>query len=281
MLYRINRNGWRDRERDPGRRPGTTRVLALGDSFTFGAGVASGERFTDIAESRLRDVEILNLGVPGYGLDQMLLALVADGLRYRPDAAVLFLNRYVVERHALDIVQDGVVHVPDDLASAVPTARDDANTAYLRPEDLLFAGTPTLVRRSYLLSYATYRLRLWRLHERLIAEDAPRPTPVAHGPVSPDPDPAHRARTTALVTAFRDRCDAAHVRPIVVNIDDRYRYAYVADVPGVRYHDLADELHERNQRGAIAFRFDRHYTADTHRFIGERLATLLRDDLGR
>jgi len=64
VIYRINARGWRDREREYAGAPGTTRVLALGDSFTFGSGVPYGARFTDVAESRLRNVEILNMGVP-------------------------------------------------------------------------------------------------------------------------------------------------------------------------------------------------------------------------
>lgn len=280
VTYQISTKGWRDRERDYAKRPGTTRLVALGDSFTFGAGVASGQRFTDVAEDHLRDVEILNMGVPGYGLDQTLLAFVAEGARYQPDAVVVFLNRYVSERHALDIVIDGVVHVPDDLASAVPNPTTDTDTAYLRPDDPLLAESPAIVRRSYLLSYTTYRLRLWRLHDRLVAADAAtRPLPISRGPTIVDDDPAYRARTTALLAAFRDRCAAAHARLIVVNIDDLYRYPYVADVPGLVYYDLADELHQRDLRTPVRFRFDRHYTADTHRFIGERLAASLRGDL--
>jgi hypothetical protein len=280
VTYQISTKGWRDRERDYAKRPGTTRLVALGDSFTFGAGVAYGKRFTEVAADRLRDVEILNMGVPGYGLDQTLLAFVAEGVRYQADAVVVFLNRYVSERHSLDIVIDGVVHIPDDIASAIPNVTSDSDTAYLRPGDPLLAGTSAIVRHSYLLSYTAYRLRVWRLHDRLVAADAvTRPLPILEGPTIVDDDPAQRARTTALLTAFRDRCAAARARLIVVNIDDLFRYPYVADVPGVVYYDLADELHQRDLRMPVRFRFDRHYTADTHRFIGERLAASLRSAL--
>jgi len=186
----------------------------------------------------------------------------------------------VIGRHALDIVRDGVVRVPDEVASLAPRPMSDAETAYLRPDDPVLARSPAIVRRSYLLSYATYQLRLWRLHGRLAEVDARRPTGSGgRGPTIVDPDPTPRERTRALVGAFRDRCVAAHVRPIVVNIDDRYRFPYVADVPGIVYHDFADDLRQRAAHTPLRFRFDAHYTAETHRFIGERLATALTGDL--
>src|SRR5438552_8996769 len=137
----------------------------------------------------------------------MLVALCAEGTRYHPEAAVLFLNRYVIGRHALDIVTDGVVHVPEGVGSPGPRPTSDADTAYLRPDDPVLARSPAIVRRSYLLSYATYRLRLWRLHGRLAEADARRPTGSAgRGPTIVDPDPTSRERTKALLGAFRDRC---------------------------------------------------------------------------
>jgi hypothetical protein len=280
VVYQINAKGLRDRDYDYARRPEMRRALALGDSFTFGVGVAYGERFVDVAEQRLGDVEILDMGVPGYGLDQALVGFVVEGSRYHPDAVVVFLNRYVLERNALGLVRDGVVRIPDDIASAVPDIRSNADTTYLRADDPLLAQAPALVRRSYLLSWLTYRLRLWRLHERLVAADAEGgPTPIQPGTTLVDVDPARQARTTALLTALRDRCVGSDARLIVVNIDDLYRYPWVERIAGVAYHDLADELHARDSRERLRFRFDRHYTAATHRFLGERLAALLRVEL--
>jgi hypothetical protein len=85
VVYRINDTGLRDAPRVYERTPGTARVVAHGDSFTFGAGVPYGQRFTDVAERLLGDVEIVNMGVPGYGLDHVLLSHLAEGHRYAPD----------------------------------------------------------------------------------------------------------------------------------------------------------------------------------------------------
>lgn len=65
------------------------RVMVLGDSFTFGFGVEDDEVFTARLESKFNDLEVLNLGVPGYGLDQMLVAYREIGKRYETDDVVI------------------------------------------------------------------------------------------------------------------------------------------------------------------------------------------------
>jgi hypothetical protein len=280
VIYQINAQGLRDREYDYARRPGTARAVALGDSFTFGSGVRYGERFTDVAEERLGDVEIIDMGVPGYGLEQVLLSFIVEGRRYRPDAAIVFVNRYVLEREALGLVVDGVVRIPDEVATLMPAPRSDANTAYLTADDPVLAQAPVLVRRSYLLSWLTYRLRLRQLRERLVESDSRTlPLTINRGATAVDSHRGRRTRATALIAALRDRCLAAGARVIVVNIDDFYRYPYLGKIPDVVFHDLADELHRRDLVQPVRFRFDRHYTPATNRFLGERLAELLRADL--
>ena len=77
--------------------PGKKRILVLGDSFTFGTEVSDDETFSHYLESDLPDTEVLNLGVQGYGQDQMLLYLKNEGIKYRPDIVVLgfvFVDAY-------------------------------------------------------------------------------------------------------------------------------------------------------------------------------------------
>jgi len=50
-----------------------TRLLVLGDSFAFGEGVDLAERFDTLVQERIPDLEIVNLGVMGYGPDQQLI----------------------------------------------------------------------------------------------------------------------------------------------------------------------------------------------------------------
>lgn len=86
---RTNALGWRDAEFALERRPGVRRVIALGDSFTFGVAVDYGERFTEELERLVPDLEVLNFGVNAFGPDQELRLLETEGLRYRPDVVLL------------------------------------------------------------------------------------------------------------------------------------------------------------------------------------------------
>jgi lysophospholipase L1-like esterase len=85
---RTNSRGWRDGERTYAKPAGTRRAVALGDSFTFGTDADDGERFTDLLPA-LAGLEVVNLGVAGYGTDQELRVLEIEGLRYDPDIVIL------------------------------------------------------------------------------------------------------------------------------------------------------------------------------------------------
>jgi len=62
-----SRQGLRDREFSIDPRPGIVRVVAVGDSFTFGWGVEADQSWPKVLERLLnqRNVEVLNFGVPG------------------------------------------------------------------------------------------------------------------------------------------------------------------------------------------------------------------------
>lgn len=66
-----------------------TRVVVIGDSYTFGEGVNDDQTFSADLERLLDNSEVLNLGVHGYGTDQQLLRLQIDGVKYRPDVVLL------------------------------------------------------------------------------------------------------------------------------------------------------------------------------------------------
>src|SRR5271157_1288672 len=84
-------------EYDYSRAPGKQRILVLGDSFTFGTDVSDDETYSHYLEPALPNTEVLNLGVQGYGQDQMLLYLKEEGIKYHPDIVILgfaFMDTY-------------------------------------------------------------------------------------------------------------------------------------------------------------------------------------------
>ena len=52
----------------------------LGDSFTFGEDVGDDETYSHHLEQLLPGTEVINLGVHGYGHDQMLIYLREEGI---------------------------------------------------------------------------------------------------------------------------------------------------------------------------------------------------------
>jgi len=91
-LYRANHQGIRappGLEYGPEPPPGKVRIVTLGDSFTHGDDVRDAETWQHDLETQRGDVEVLNLGVPGFGTDQALLRWRRDGRRFRSQLVVL------------------------------------------------------------------------------------------------------------------------------------------------------------------------------------------------
>jgi lysophospholipase L1-like esterase len=88
----INREGLRGPEIEP-RQPGTFRILALGDSFTFGVGASQEETYPaqlqEILRSRGTDAQVLNAGAPGFGVPDAVAWYRRWGRPLDPDAVVL------------------------------------------------------------------------------------------------------------------------------------------------------------------------------------------------
>ncbi len=85
---------------------GIRRVLCVGDSFTFGAGLLDEQTMPARLEVALNGDgparwEVLNFGVEGYGTDQQWLYFADRGLRYEPDLVVLSFFELNLERNIM------------------------------------------------------------------------------------------------------------------------------------------------------------------------------------
>ncbi len=89
----INAHGFRDREVELAKPAGTTRVIALGDSATFGIRLPQEVLWPGVLENLLREggeqVEVLNLGITGYDTLEEVAFLEKVGLAFAPDRVVL------------------------------------------------------------------------------------------------------------------------------------------------------------------------------------------------
>lgn len=78
------------------------RILLLGDSYTFGDQANDDELFSAILQELLTGTEVINLGVRGYGHDQMLLQFKEIGVELEPDIVILGFLTMDMERNLLD-----------------------------------------------------------------------------------------------------------------------------------------------------------------------------------
>lgn len=100
VVYRINDRGFRGSDWATAKPENGTRVVCLGDSITFGEGVHEEHTYparlqTLLAEAMpTREVEVINLGVQGYGTVEGTALFRAMGASLDPDVVVVqfFLN---------------------------------------------------------------------------------------------------------------------------------------------------------------------------------------------
>ncbi len=100
----INSKGLRNPEIDYEKPAGTYRILALGDSWTFGFRMNEPDAYprqlerllsaAAVARGDTRHIEVINAGVVGYSTDQEGAYLAAEGWKYSPD--LVLVNFYPV-----------------------------------------------------------------------------------------------------------------------------------------------------------------------------------------
>jgi lysophospholipase L1-like esterase len=92
---RTNSRGFRGAEVSTERPPGGVRILAIGDSSTFGYGVRVEETYPAHLERSLskrfpgRAVEVINAGTPGWASGSGAAFLAREGLAWKPDAVLI------------------------------------------------------------------------------------------------------------------------------------------------------------------------------------------------
>ena len=88
-----NSRGHRGPEYRIEKSPGLKRVLFLGDSNTWGYGIADKQTRAAYLQIELKNngspIEVVNLGVTGFGTDQSLLKFLLEGSGYQPDWVIL------------------------------------------------------------------------------------------------------------------------------------------------------------------------------------------------
>jgi hypothetical protein len=243
-------------EKPPGRR----RILAFGDSFTFGEGVSDAETYAAALEDLLPGHEVINFGVHGYGHDQMLLYLREEGVRYHPDVVLLGFVGIDMDRNLLGF-------------------RDFAKPHFERTgQGLVLRGTPVPTPEDVLRAepWRSKLADLWfmmaaRVRERVGAVEA-----------------SAQALTADLLDAFRAEAHGAGAAgllaylPVLDELDPARSASpgerFLADYCGSRNADCLDlrPVFLEKQRAGAGFGLGGHWRPRQHRLAGEALAPRLR-----
>lgn len=117
--YRHNSIGLRDDKEYKLLKPADTyRILGLGDSFTYGAGVKIESTFLSRTENRFNSaqnmayrVEIVKAGIPGYFTEIEKDFLKYYGIKYSPDLVIVF----ILENDVIDTYQGADYKTADRL----------------------------------------------------------------------------------------------------------------------------------------------------------------------
>lgn len=259
--YRSNQLGFRDNERGIGRSRGRYRIVVYGDSQVFGWGLSPEERFTNILETRLGELELWNVAVPGYGLGQEVIVYETRGFEYRADEVAFFVNPLTLHR------------IPFDYIFRKPKPRfrlDDAEQLLLDPVDTRFRMTSDLLYRLLSPFYLPYFVegQLARLRDR--APEARRTAPAPR-----------RLDEVARRILLRAKAQAA---------ENGQRMSMLTDFGPDGFPELWD-FAEANEIGLLRIELDptdanlrfgpldRHWNAHANRLIAEQLQSQIRDRL--
>ena len=167
---RINALGFRGPETTMPKPPGVYRIVALGDSVTFGWGVDDEHTFLRRLEADLnagvpgRRFEVINTGLPGYDSVQELATLERRALALSPD---LVLLTYVV--NDIDPTRDVLERYLEQSGSAAPDSSAESLLGDVFPALSSLArtcsarwSTPSLDMRSAKDRFVLGRQAGWR-----------------------------------------------------------------------------------------------------------------------
>ena len=315
-IGRTNSQGFRDRERTMERTTSVPRVIALGDSFTWGAGVSYDETFVTLLERELQHqapgTEVINLGVPAWGPHEERHLLETYGIRFSPNLVLLnfFVGNDIQNKRGNDIYLPEILvvagqsyYVHSNGNWMHDTVGSDRWYLYHNLNYLLRAGRAQLWKMAErqdrgdgvpLASLATY---LRGIHERsdiYVKEDTPY---FAH----------HWNRTQATLEAIRNFLETRGIRFLLVVIPDpvqldrevqtKYLTAFGqtpeqfdfekpqrllhawSSAHGVAMVDLLPAIKHHGRTAELYFANDVHLSAPGHALAAKTILPVLQDSL--
>src|SRR5215472_11981204 len=288
FLIRTNNRGFRsNREFQPRKTPGSFRVLLFGDSFTAADGVRNEERYSDVLESILPGVEVLNFGMPGTGTDQQYLIFHEEAAEFEYDLVVLAvlvenIRRIVAHFRPYQDENGSLVYYAKPFFALTQNGSLALRGTPVPPEPLSFEQLPEDEKRHVDQGGRFPRVR--KIANALGARDIlQRMTQYQPVPEFDDPKSPAWALMKAILTQWISELKAPVILfplPLYQHVEDTAsasgylaRFAELADPPRVRVQDPLPYLQREDTASRRSFRFgsDIHPTPAAHRVFARAL----------
>lgn len=308
-LYAYNGAGLRARTPDDDvteSRPGTARIAIFGDSFAHGSEVGFeeswGARVQQILDRPDRPVEVLNFGVPGYGMDQAFLRWEQEGRAYPPAVVVFGLQ---VENAGRNLNLLRVLYDSADLPFAKPRfveSRDGLeliNVPVPAPEDVVRIVEAIdqwpLVKHERYYQPDRYRRHPWR-YSRLVGMLEGLISTGPRGQLEGELPADQRRLALGIIDRFGRSVQAAGARFVVVHFPrrgDLDRARADGRLPNLDFLEAVGEmtpvvridreLLERAGDGDLAPLFSPggHYSAEGYGLLAAAVAARLQAELAQ
>ncbi|HEU5181723.1 MAG TPA: SGNH/GDSL hydrolase family protein [Candidatus Polarisedimenticolia bacterium] len=262
FVYTINADGNRGPRLSLPRSDAKPLIVVLGDSYSFGAGVADGEEYSEVLERDLHGAaHVLNLALGGWGLTQEIRRYYDFGALYDPRVVILQFSANDPE---------------DNLKCPVAQLRDgrfvfhDSHAGVFRIKDFL---SRSLIQKSQIYNLVRdrlYRLMAGRVIERSRAD-------LAKDGATAGLDETNHAQ---LLEAFARDLHARGVRLLLVTVNGQLREfprieekVRQLEAEGqLRFFDAADWLEGEQDYASPEGHL---WGTRAHRVLGERLAGIV------
>jgi hypothetical protein len=293
-LINISSQGWRDSDPVMPKPAGIKRILVLGDSQTWGYGVNQTERYSDDFRRLLSGVDVLNMGVSGYGTGQEYLLLREHGIAYDPDVVI-------VGFYSNDLYDNMATNNEDAYSYPRPVLLEQNNT--LRVSNVpvpkkagIWENAPSYYAdQSPVIAFLMQHSRLFFMVKQIYAGLQTAMVRMGWREEIPasfkQPDSPQWKATFAILDDMRSYCQARHITLVVAIIPTRTNiqagdatidnqlavWGERSNVPVVRMQD-SFASHDLNK---LYLAYDSHMSAQGHSLAATLIATKIVDlDIG-
>jgi hypothetical protein len=245
-VYHSNERGFRRPDSLAAHSRSDRTIVLVGDSFTFGVGLDYGSTFAGLAEHALSGTRVVNLAMPGFGMDQMWMTVRHYALPLRPALIVVGFIDDDFDRSLTAYRQFEGMNKPTFVV-------DDGRLRKATPAD----------RASFLTAALDHHSSLWALG-RVVARRLAYSRPVG--------DWWTVNRT--IIDSLSADCERAGAHVVFVRIPargTRPRFQVLRNYMTKAGHPLIDLADPTHVPPEIFFPRDGHINAAGHRYVADSL----------